>query len=199
MDLALPRPHLLIAEARERQRRRRLRLLRAVAALAVLATAGYALSERLGSPAIAAEQAALPNACALLTNADVAKVFGAKVAYRSYEQYGGCTWLGRPFERQYGQQTMTLAVARASQADFDRFSTVVVSDGPGLRRVARSTAVQGVGNAAFAQIFAARDLEVFYGGLVVSIKTTFVSSQLRAEKRLAQAAVERIRAAEART
>src|SRR5262245_45635826 len=198
MELALPRPHLLIEEARERQRRRRAWLARTVAAFALLATGGYALSEQLGagSPAVAAEHAALPNACALLTNADVAKVFGAKVAYRSYAQSSGCTWLGWPFERQYGQQMVTLDVTPATRAQFDEVSSFVVSDGPGLRRVGRSTPIDGVGQAAFAQLYAFTDLEVFYRGLVIKVDTTFVGGPLAAKKRLAAAAIARLERAE---
>jgi hypothetical protein len=202
MEVALPRPLPLIKEARERQHRRRMRLaLAAVATAALVAAAsGIGGSRSDVQPAVPLATAALPNPCALLANADVANVFGAGVAYRTPDPaLHGCSWSGRPFARQFGKQTVTLDVAQATRADFERLSTFVVLDeAPGTRRVAQSFRVRGVGEAAFAQRFAGVELEVWYHGLVISVGTKLVGAPLAAEKQLAAAAIVRIDRAAAR-
>jgi hypothetical protein len=202
MELALPRPHPLIKEARERQHRRRIRLALAAVAIVALVAATSGIGHSLGDvrPAVPLATAALPDPCALLANADVAKVFGANVAYRSPDPaLHSCSWSGWPFARQFGKQTVTLDVARATRADFERLSTFVVLDeAPGTRRIAQSLRVRGVGQAAFAQSFAGVDLEVWYHGLVISVRTTFVGAPLAAEKQLAAAAIGRIDRPQAR-
>jgi hypothetical protein len=197
LTLALPRPLALIEEARERQRRRRGRISLALATLAACAAAGYGVSARPAAvgPATAPEQAAVPDPCALLTNADVAKVLGGEVAYRTAKpEYHACSWSGWPYLHQYGQKAVTIDVAGVSRADFDRaFSTwIVVTREFASRHSAKSTPIRGVGEAAFAQIFAGASLEVYYRGLVISIDTTMLRAPLAAEKRLAAAAIARL-------
>jgi hypothetical protein len=201
VEHALPHPHPLIKEARGRQRRRRTRLVLITVAIATFAVATYAVGGRLldRRPVASPAKLAPPNPCTLLTNAEVASVFGATVAYKSSEPNLGCTWSGRPFERQYGQRKVTLDVARVTRADFDGFSTFIVMDGTsGSRRIAKSARIQGVGEAAFAQIFAGVDLEVYYRGFVVTVTTSFVGSPLAAQKRLAAAAIARLEEFQAR-
>jgi hypothetical protein len=198
VDVALPRPHALIKEARERQRRRRVVV---ALALAVLAVAAHGVTSR-ESVVASTRTAPLPNACALLSNADVAKVFGAEIAYRTPTSAGrACSWSGWPFHGRPGQQTVTIDVAPATRAQFERaYSTwVIVAEGP--RRIAHSQRIDGFGEAAFAQNYARGyagvDLETYYDGVVVSISTTFVGSELAAEKQLTTAAIARLRAREA--
>ena len=201
MEVALPRPLPLIKEARERQHRRRTRfaLVAVTAAALVAATSDIGRSRGDVQATAPLATAALPNPCALLANADVANVFGANVAYRTPDPaLHGCSWSGWPFARQFGKQTVTLDVAQATRADFERLSTFVVLDeAPGTRRVAQSVRVRGVGEAAFAQKFAGVELEVWYHGLVISVSTKLVGAPLAAQKQLAAAAIVRIDRAEA--
>jgi hypothetical protein len=197
-------PDGTLAVSRSLLGRRRAGIALAVAAACVMA--GYGLSTRLASdgPAAPAEQAPVPDPCALLTNADVAKVFGAKVAYRTPDpdpRYRACSWSGWPNRQQYGQMAVTIDVARVTRAEFDRaYSTwIVAADGFATRRPAKSTPIHGVGEAAYAQVFAGAQLEVYYRGLVISVETTMLPEPLAAEKRLAAAAIARLERARAAT
>jgi hypothetical protein len=202
VDIALPRPNLLIKEARERQRRRRMVV---TLALAVLAMAAYGIATREGpvaSTGVVSTTPPLPNPCALLSNADVGKVFGAEIAYRSPKpERRACSWSGWPFPGRPGQQTVTIDVAQATRAQFERAYSTWVIIGEGPRRIAHSRRIDGFGEAAFAQSyaqsFAGVDLETYYHGFVISIGTTFVGSELAAEKQLTTAAIARLRAREA--
>ena len=203
MEAALPRPQLLIEEARERQRRRHVQLaLVMIVALAVAGVAAHGTIPWLAGrhPAVTPAATVLPSPCALLTNADVAHAFGAKVAYRTRQpQYANCSWSGWPFAHQYGQQRVTIDVAAVTRAEFERaFSTfITVGPEPGTRRIAHAQRIDGVGDAAFAQSFAGTSLFVWHNGVMFSIETTFIGPQLAAEKRLAAAAIARLDYADA--
>jgi hypothetical protein len=207
---SLPRrraqPQALLGQARCRRT--------LLVALVACCGVGYGLSRTLDgsrvAPACAASTctastaapAGLPNPCALLTGRDVAKAFGARVAYRTTQpESHQCSWNGVPFRDRYGQQGVTLSVARVSRADFVRSSSTWIAPGPvtGSRERARSVRFDGVGEIAFTQPGAGYDLEVWYRGIAIDISSTLLRTPLASEKHLAQAAIAWLRKARAET
>jgi hypothetical protein len=137
----------------------------------------------------------LPGSCALLSTADVAKAFGTEPAYSQPETgFNGCTWAGPPFVGHFGNEAVSIDVAQVSRQEFEKaYSTwIVPGPTPDSRRLARTTPVAGVGEAAFTENGNA-DLQVWYDGVVIDIETTSVSTPLATEKRLAEAAIARLR------
>jgi len=128
---------------------------------------------------------ALPNPCALLTNAEVAKVFGAKIASRARDATvpGGCTWDG------VTQGTFTSAhaslridIARVTKAEFEKQA----------KKAKNAVPVRDVGELAYSQYTAGETLTVWQQGIWMSVDLTEATSPLAAAKTIARAALARL-------
>jgi hypothetical protein len=130
--------------------------------------------------------AGLPNACALLTNAEVAKAFGAKVANRTSATnglYRGCTWDGAPpssFTSYHA--SLHLDITRITRAQFEKLA----------RKTPNAVPVHGLGEAAFSQYAAGEFLAVWHKGVVLNFALSGGSSPLATAKTLARSAVARL-------
>jgi hypothetical protein len=138
-----------------------------------------------------------PNACALLSNVEVARAFGASVAMRQPDDLDRtCTWSGALLGSfTSARSQLTLSVARGvTKAKFVAGYAVYFVAGaqPGTMRRALSSPVRGVGEVAFS-MFNGEELAVWHSGWVVDISTSVVSSSLRTEVRLAKAVLGRLR------
>jgi hypothetical protein len=132
--------------------------------------------------------AGLPNACTLLTNAEVAKVFGAKIQNRTRDGnrlFGGCTWNGVPpssFTSYHA--TLRTDIAHLTRAQFDKAA----------KRAKNAVPVHGVGDAAFSEYVDSGStyLSVWAHGIWISIDLSTGSVWLAAAKTLARAALARL-------
>lgn len=176
----------LIKEARDRQRRRRIRF--ALAVVAILAAGlGYGMSRAAvfgdRSPALPAR--AIPNPCALVTNADVSAALGSKVAFRDVPDLGGrgrgCRWTGTSLSRPgYYQvrRTLLVFVSPSTRTQFERSL-----HRPGAVRVS------GTGAVAFADRGPARLLQVWKHGLTLLIQVVFVTNPIATATHVARIVV----------
>jgi hypothetical protein len=134
----------------------------------------------------ASSAAPLPNPCTLLTNAEVAKAFGAKVANRTSDAYGldrGCTWDGAPPGRFTSYHaTLHLDIAPASRAAFDKAA----------KRAKDAVPVHGVGDEAYSEYIAGEFLSVWQNGIYLSVELSGGSSPIEAAKTLARTALGRL-------
>ena len=128
-----------------------------------------------------ASGATLPSPCTLLTNAQVAKVLGSKVAYRTAGA-GYCTWNGMALGAfTSAHSILMVAIARSTKAAFKATEAA--------RRGA--VRVRGVGQAAFGTpesnvVF----LIVWQRGVVLSLVASSVSTPLDVEEAAAKIALE---------
>jgi hypothetical protein len=129
--------------------------------------------------------AAVPNPCTLLTNADVAKVFGAKIASRvgdGNRLHRGCTWNGIPagsFTSYHA--TLRIDVAQISRAQFDTIA----------KKTKHAVPIRGLGEAAFSSYMAGEFLAVWHSGIYLAVELTGGSSPVAAAKMLAREALTR--------
>jgi hypothetical protein len=135
-------------------------------------------------------------ACVLLSNAAVANTFGAAVDYRTKTRHHECAWFGAPFPNQFGRQSVTMSVARATREAFVKGASHWIGPGSGGATAQRSVRVPLAGAIAFAQINGT-ELQVWYRGIVIDISSTLVPSPLESEKRLATAAIASLKRASA--
>jgi hypothetical protein len=129
--------------------------------------------------------AALPNPCALLTNAQVAKIFGSKVETRTVggnRLYRTCTWDG-PGLGTYGgtHPQLMLQVTHGTKGQFDKSA----------KRTPGAVRVNGLGEAAFT---ANNDqmLYVLQHGTLLSFFSTAFTTSIQVDKSLARAALKRL-------
>jgi hypothetical protein len=132
--------------------------------------------------------AAVPNPCTLLTNVEVAKVFGAKIHTRTRDGnrlFGGCTWNGVPpssFTSYHA--TLRIDIAHLTRAQFDKAA----------KRAKNAVPVHGVGDAAFSEYVdsGSTSLSVWAHGIWISVDLSTGSVSLAAAKTLARSAVARL-------
>jgi hypothetical protein len=135
---------------------------------------------------VPAASAGLPNPCALLTNAEVAKVFGARIGNRTSNSYGlnrGCTWDGVPpssFTSYHA--SLRIDVSRVARAEFEKQA----------RKAKDAVPVRGVGEIAYSQYIAGEFLSVWQNGIWISVELSGGSSPLADAKTLARAALTRL-------
>jgi hypothetical protein len=176
----------LIKEARDRQRRRRLRLaLLVVASVAAGLAYGMSRGAVLDGRSPASPARAIPNPCALVTNADVSAALGSKVAFRDVPDLGGrgrsCRWTGTSLSSSdYYQvrRTLLVFVSPSTRAQFER----------ALHRPG-AVEVSGTGAVAFADRGPARLLQVWKHGLTLLIQVVFVTNPIAAATHVARIAV----------
>jgi hypothetical protein len=132
---------------------------------------------------IPAASAGLPNACTLLTNAEVAKVFGAKIADRTKDAYGGCTWNGvTPNSFTSYHDTLSIQIVRVTRAQFDKWA----------KRAKNAVRVRGLGDAAFSQYTPGEFLSVWQNGIYLSVELGGGTSPITQSKALAREALARL-------
>jgi hypothetical protein len=140
------------------------------------------------APAAAART---PNACALLTNAEVAKAFGEKIETRTAASAGVCTWAGLPigtFTTAHPQLTLFVGTVTKARFEHDQEHETVL---PGQVPSAPPRRVSGVGQLAFVS---QNDdtLSVWDHGVQLTLLDAGLVSPLQAMKRLATLAVTRL-------
>jgi hypothetical protein len=152
-------------------------------ALAILAA--FALAAPAGA-------ARLPRPCGLLSARDVAQALGSGVELRT-AGHASCTWSGRAQGFYGARAEVTLAVARATRAQFVRSASVAVVAGatPGTMRREPAQRIAGVGQVAYF-VGMGSELAVWDHGTVLYVSTVRVSTPLAAAKRLARAALARL-------
>jgi hypothetical protein len=129
--------------------------------------------------------ATIPNPCALLTNAEVAKVFGAKIATRVSDGNRlrrGCTWDGvaaGSFTSYHA--TLRIDVAPISRAQFGTIA----------KKTKHAVPIHGLGEAAFSSYMAGEFLAVWHSGIYLAVELTGGSSPVAAAKILAREALRR--------
>jgi hypothetical protein len=121
-----------------------------------------ALALALGSAA----SGGVPNPCALLMNAEVAKALGSKIESRDMPSFGGrgrtCKWTGVNLATSGFYEVhrdLTVTVSSSTRAQFDRSAR----QAPGAVRV------RSVGQAAYASTGAVKSLDVWQHGYVLWI------------------------------
>ena len=135
--------------------------------------------------------ASTPKACALLTNAEVAKALGSKIASKQTVTFGGgpndtCQWTGVNLSgpNAYAtHRTLTVTVGETTRAKFLEFADAT----PHVVRI------RGLGQLAYSQGNGNLDeLVVWQSGHVLTVIANLVSSPLAVEKVAARAAVARL-------
>ena len=127
-----------------------------------------------------------PNACALLTNAEVAKAFGSKIATRTRDgnRYGGsCTWEGVSL----GSFTSFHATLRIDIAPVTRSEWLKAA-----RKAKNAVPVHGVGDLAYSEYMAGEFLVIWQDGFYVGVELSGVASPVPTAKTLARAALARL-------
>jgi hypothetical protein len=127
--------------------------------------------------------AKLRNPCSLLTNAEVAKHVGGHVVTRTIggtSSFAICTWAGPTFGYFGDRREVTVTINRSTKAQFEDSFT------PGSSRI------KGLGEAAFALSGGRSFLSVYQSGFTLDVTAPYSDGQLRAEKTLATAALERL-------
>jgi hypothetical protein len=135
----------------------------------------------------AASTAALPKPCALLTNAQVAKLLGSKIDDRVASgngRYLACKWMGASLGSYAAvQRSLMLQVSRTTKAQFTQAA----------RRAQGAARVRGVGEAAYVENGGGNAfLTVYARGYVLQLSDAFVTSSLGVEKAAAKLAVARL-------
>jgi hypothetical protein len=141
----------------------------------------------LGLAFTPAASAGLPNPCALLTNAEVAKVLGSKVVARDTlgnRLYRSCKWTGADLGGYYpSKRKLLLQVTKATKAQFEQAA----------RTTHAATRVNGVGEAAFAMPQSGGGfLNVYAHGFGLELNAALVTSPLDAEMSAAKLALTRL-------
>jgi hypothetical protein len=130
--------------------------------------------------------AGVPNPCALLTNAEVAKVFGAKIADRASDAYGsgrGCTWDGAtPNSFTSYHASLRIDIARVTKAEFEKQA----------KKAKNAVPVRNVGELAYSQYLAGEVLTVWQHGIWMSVELSGGTSPIEAAKALARSALTRL-------
>jgi len=133
-----------------------------------------------------AASAGLPNPCTLLTNAEVAKAFGTKIATRTSEgnRYGrSCAWDGvarGTFTSAHA--SLRIDLAQTTKADFLR----------GAKRAKNAVPLQGLGDLAYSEYMAGEFISVWQRGVSVGFDLTGVSTPIASANALAHAALARL-------
>jgi hypothetical protein len=147
----------------------------------IAACAALALALTPATPA-----AALPKPCALLTNAQVAKLLGSKVVDRVASRAGhglACKWNGASLGGAFAvQRSLMLQVARATKAQFEQTA----------RMTQGAVRVRGVGEVAFVENGGTAFLSVYARGYMLQLSDAFVTSSLGVEKAAAKLALTRL-------
>jgi hypothetical protein len=129
--------------------------------------------------------AAMPNPCALLTNAEVAKAFGAKIASRTRDATvpGSCTWDGVTLGTfTSAHASLRIDIARITKVEFEKQAT----------KAKNAVPVRGVGELAYSQYTAGETLTVWQQCSCKDTALTETTSPLAAAKTLARAALARL-------
>jgi hypothetical protein len=175
----LPRPLPLFAEAWERRRRRR-RLGLAVAL--GLAGLGGGLGWTVAEHAAGRTAHALPEPCALLTNAEAGGVLGTPIDFRQRVgngRYGMCTWTSRRLSRLEFPE-----VRRSLNVQVTRSTKAAARQSAGLPGSVR---VSGLGEIAFAQGGGgAVMLDAYAHGYAIEVMASYVTAPLAVEKQAAR-------------
>jgi hypothetical protein len=143
------------------------------------------LSVVLALTFVPAAAAGLPNPCTLLTNAEVATAFGAKVQSRVGESHRfgrSCAWEGVPLGSfTSAHASLRVDIAHVSRAQFLK----------NAKKAKNAVPVHGIGDLAYAQYIAGQSLTVWRHGIWLSLDLTGVSSPLASAKALARSAIAR--------
>ena len=174
----------VITEARNRQRRRRRRIALMLAIAVTTGGIGYRITQGAAGTRTASDTpAAVPNACAMLTNAEVAKAFGSKIETRTAQgngRYQMCTWLGPALGSfTSARAQLIVQVMRRTRAQFDTAA----------KQAQDAARINGVGQAAYATTGVLKSLNVWQHGYALFIVVGFVSNPLQTEIGVARAAV----------
>jgi hypothetical protein len=146
------------------------------------------LASGLGLVIVPMAAARPPQACTLLTNAEVAKVFGEKVELRTVTGVGGCKWSGLPlgtFTSAHPQ--LILFVGQVTKARFEKLGQRQPGEAPGPLPLP----VHGVGQLAFASDND-DSLEVWSHGTELSFLNSGIVAPIASMKILAAAAIARL-------
>lgn len=125
--------------------------------------------------------AAVPNPCSLLTNAEVAKMIGSKIANRTSGGNGRfrvCTWAGPPlgtFTSVHAQ--LFVQVTPETKAQFTKSANAMQG----------AVRVRGVGDMAYADTGAAKFLRAWQKGYALLIQVSRTADDMQAEKVAAKA------------
>jgi hypothetical protein len=138
----------------------------------------------------------LPNPCALLRTAEVAKAVGDTIQSRApggYDDPHSCTWNGVPYGTfMTSTPTLTLAVAEVTEAQFKRSSIAIVPGAePGTMGRAQGRLVKHLGDLAYSMP-AGADLIVWYRGTMLDLSSNALVSPLESEEALAEIALKRL-------
>jgi len=188
--LRRPQAARLIAEARDRQRRRRRRILLAALVLGLGGGLAYGMQQRAAGSGVRTPQA-LPNPCALLTNAQAGAALQDAIRFRVAGDalrptpaalYRSCTWHGAPLTSfGYSNESVEITITRTTRARFLKGE-----------RLAGARPLRGLGAAAYAVEGPARFVEVYSRGRALMITATAVDP-IRAEVAIAKLALARLR------
>jgi len=144
-------------------------------------SAAVVMTLALGVAVVPAASARLPNACTLLSAAQIKAALQAKVQWRQRQgtgKYQMCTWHGEPYNASsYGAPTLTLTVAATTRARFK-----------GAARM-YGVPVSGVGELAYLEGGTARFLIVFGKGYSISVLVPQDDGGLKRAKAAAVAAL----------
>jgi len=132
---------------------------------------------------VPAASAGLPNPCALLTNAEVAKALGSKIVSREPDRYHSCTWTGADLGGYYpAHRTLMVQVSSVTKAQFDKSA----------RQTPGALPVRGIGQDAFADTGHVPSLNVWQHGDALWIAASLVNDPLQTAKLVAKIVVKRI-------
>jgi hypothetical protein len=130
--------------------------------------------------------ASLPHPCTLLTNAEVTKAFGTKIATRTGDanRYGcSCTWQGvtaGSFTSYHAR--LSVDVAPATRAAF----------ATAAKRAKNAVPVHDLGELAYSQYMAGEFLSVWQHGIALSVGLGGGTTPIASAKALARAALARL-------
>ena len=134
---------------------------------------------------VPAASAAVPNPCALLTNAEVTKAFGGSIESRSAQGnrlYRVCTWVGHSLGAySSARSSVVVQTNRMSNKAFVKQANQV----PG------AVPLHGIGQTAYLANNGER-LGVWQQGIVVTLSLAYVSSPSQSVKSLARIALKRL-------
>jgi hypothetical protein len=134
---------------------------------------------------VPAASAGLPNPCALLTNAEVAKALGSKIVAREPTgngHYHSCTWSGADLGGYSPtHRTLMVQVVTVTKAQFEK----------GAREMTHAVPISGIGQEAYASTGPLSVLEVWQKGYALSFIASLVSDPLPTEKSVAKLFVTR--------
>ncbi|HWB23446.1 MAG TPA: hypothetical protein VG652_11245 [Gaiellaceae bacterium] len=137
--------------------------------------------------------AQLPNPCALVTNAEVAKSVGDKIQSRTAGDPHSCTWNGVPYGTfMTTTPTLTLDVSQVTEAQFRRNAfSIVPGAEPGTMEREAGVLVKHVGTVAYSLV-SGQELIVWYRGIMLDVSSSALVSPLETAKALAKIALTRL-------